>query len=122
MEDRKLNGGKKISKLESETAVGNDADNDGEIKEKSKEKRNDKLNRNQNKCIKKEKEEINDDALRQRAMKKKGQLFLPKPFSGGSRGTLLRNLLLHEVEAEENILLQCLRLIVTNNYLQPTKL
>lgn len=64
-------------------------------------------------------EENNDDDLRARAQKKKGQLFLPKPFSGGNRGTLLRNLLLQEVAEEENILLQCLRLIVRNNYLQP---
>ena len=64
-------------------------------------------------------EELNDADLRARAAKKKGQLFLPKPFSGGSRGTLLRNLLLHEVEEEENVLLQCLRLLVTHNFLQP---
>lgn len=64
--------------------------------------------------------QLNDDDLRARTMKRKGQLFLPKPFAGGTRGTLLRNLLQHEVEAEENILLQCLRLLVNNNFLMPS--
>ena len=68
------------------------------------------------------KEDMNDDDLRAKAQKKKGLLYLPKPYSGGNRGTLLRNLLLHEVQEEENILLQCLRLIVRNNYLQPGNL
>ena len=86
------------------------------------EKKINKLSRNQDKNGRKDKDkEVNDDVLRQKAMKKKGQLFLPKPYAGGSRGTLLRNLLLHEVEVEENILLQCLRLIVSNNYLQPVE-
>jgi hypothetical protein len=31
----------------------------------------------------------------------------------------LKKLLEHEVEEEENIILQCLRLILNNNYLQP---
>ena len=129
LEERKLNGDKKITKSENETVTGDDKDDDGEVRQKDKdkdrdrEKKKNKLSRNQDKINRKdkEKEEVNDDVLRQKAMKKKGQLFLPKPYAGGSRGTLLRNLLLHEVEVEENILLQCLRLIVTNNYLQPVE-
>ena len=141
LEEKKLgnNNDKKNSKSENqnddknknknEDNEDNEVDNDDESKEKNIEKKNNKLNKNRNKDKDKgqsrgnmkEKEELNDDALRQKAMKKKGQLFLPKPFAGGSRGTLLRNLLLHEVEVEENILLQCLRLIVTNNYLQPVE-
>jgi Nuclear fragile X mental retardation-interacting protein 1 (NUFIP1)/CCCH-type zinc finger len=127
LEERKLNGDNKTPKSENETVTGDDKDDDGGVRQKDKdrdrEKKCNKLTRNQDKNNRKEKEkeEVNDDVLRQKAMKKKGQLFLPKPYAGGSRGTLLRNLLLHEVEVEENILLQCLRLIVTNNYLQPVE-
>jgi len=67
----------------------------------------------------KEAKQLNDDEMRAAAQKKRGQLYLPKPFSGGARGTLLKKLLEHEVEEEENIILQCLRLILNNNYLQP---
>ena len=124
LEERKLNGDKKTSKSDSESGAGNDGDDDieGRQKDTDREKKINKLSRNQDKNGRKDKDkEVNDDVLRQKAMKKKGQLFLPKPYAGGSRGTLLRNLLLHEVEVEENILLQCLRLIVSNNYLQPVE-
>lgn len=43
--------------------------------------------------------------------KVKDGLFLPDPFDGGTRGTLLKNLLKHEIAAEENILLQCIHFL-----------
>ena len=61
--------------------------------------------------------ERTDDELRAAASRKKGALFLPKPLAGGTRGTLLKKLLQPEVEEEENIILQCLRLIVESNFL-----
>ena len=124
LEERKSGVGKKqkdkdrseeIGSNVAEGGGGGEGDRDGE--EGVREKRPQKVRKEKDRGH--AKEELNDDDLRARTMKKKGQLFLPKPFSGGSRGTLLRNLLLHEVEEEENILLQCLRLIVSNNYLQP---
>ena len=58
------------------------------------------------------KRERTDDELRAAALRKKGALFLPKPLAGGTRGTLLKKLLQPEVDEEENIVLQCLRVIV----------
>jgi hypothetical protein len=65
------------------------------------------------------KREMTDDEARARAQRKRGQLFLPKPYSGGFRGTLLKKLLEDEIRSEENIVLQCIRFIVTNSFLQP---
>lgn len=113
LEERKISTEKKQGeKKEDDEGGDDDESNAADIQER----------RNQKSKMKeasKKKEELNDNELRAKVMKKKGQLFLPKPFAGGSRGTLLRNLLQHEVETEENVLLQCLRLIVLNNYLQP---
>lgn len=126
LEERKLGGGKKQKEKEKEKGEENNVDaveggvgGEREGEEGSRERKPQKVRKERDKGNCNAKEELNDEDLRAKAMKKKGQLFLPKPFSGGSRGTLLRNLLLHEVEEEENILLQCLRLIVSNNYLQP---
>jgi hypothetical protein len=58
-----------------------------------------------------------DDRLRDKRPTKHGKvkdgLFLPDPFDGGERGTLLKNLLKSEITSEENILLQCVRFLVT---------
>jgi Nuclear fragile X mental retardation-interacting protein 1 (NUFIP1)/Zinc finger domain/Zinc finger C-x8-C-x5-C-x3-H type (and similar) len=124
LEERKSGGGKKQKEKEKGEANNDDATEgavggEREGEEGMRERKSQKVRKERERDKKNAKEELNDDDLRARTMKKKGHLFLPKPFSGGSRGTLLRNLLLHEVEEEENILLQCLRLIVSNNYLQP---
>lgn len=46
----------------------------------------------------------------------KNGLFLPKPFDGGARGSLLRNLLSDQISTEENIVLQCLRFLVSEKF------
>jgi hypothetical protein len=46
----------------------------------------------------------------------KGKLYLPKPYSGGEKGTLLKKLLEDEMFLEENLILQCLQYIVNNNF------
>jgi hypothetical protein len=50
-------------------------------------------------------------------LNKNGELSIPEPLAGGSRGTLWRKLLEDEILKEENIVLQCLRFLVQNNYL-----
>jgi hypothetical protein len=49
----------------------------------------------------------------------KNGLFLPKPLDGGARGSLLRNLLSDQISTEDNIVLQCLRFLVSENFLDP---
>ena len=60
--------------------------------------------------------ELEEEARSKKA--KKGQLFLPKPLTGGDRGTLLKKLLRDEISKEENVILQCFRYLVKNNFLQ----
>lgn len=48
---------------------------------------------------------------------KNGELSIPEPLSGGARGTLWRKLLEDEITKEENIVLQCLRFLVQNDFL-----
>lgn len=47
-----------------------------------------------------------------------GELSIPEPLAGGERGTLWRKLLEDEIDKEENLILQCLRFLVQNNFLQ----
>jgi hypothetical protein len=56
-------------------------------------------------------EKIGDDSERPKG---KGALYLPKPFAGGQRGTLLKNLLQDSISEEENVVLQCFRYISKN--------
>lgn len=49
--------------------------------------------------------------------KRPGELYLPPPLDGGERGTLWKKLLEDEIQREENVVLQCLRFLVQNNYL-----
>jgi hypothetical protein len=140
-----------LEEKKSSAAAGKEKEDGGDDKD------GDKLldKKKRQKVPPKEPKQLNDDEMRAAAQKKRGQLYLPKPFSGGTyiniyvfvciymyvyiyiyicmyiytfiyiyiyigaRGTLLKKLLEHEVEGEENIILQCLRLIVNNNYLQP---
>ena len=44
------------------------------------------------------------------------KLIVPKPLAGGERGTLLKKLLEDEIMAEDNVVLQCLRYFVKNEY------
>ena len=119
IEERKNGGDKKKKETGDDTETGvADLDVEDGNPKKMKITRVDSMKEKQKTAHKKV--QLNDDDLRARTMKRKGQLFLPKPFAGGTRGTLLRNLLLNEVEAEENILLQCLRLLVNNNFLMPS--
>jgi hypothetical protein len=46
-----------------------------------------------------------------------GELSIPAPLAGGERGTLWRKLLEDEINREENVILQCLRYLVQNNFL-----
>jgi hypothetical protein len=46
-----------------------------------------------------------------------GELSIPAPLAGGERGTLWRKLLEDEINREENVVLQCLRYLVQNNFL-----
>ena len=46
----------------------------------------------------------------------KSKLNIPPPLVGGERGTLLKKLLEKEIVAEDNMILQCLRFIVRNNF------
>jgi hypothetical protein len=49
------------------------------------------------------------DAQARRSLQRKGELYLPKPLEGGSRGTLLRKLLRDRIDQEANVVLQCIR-------------
>lgn len=53
---------------------------------------------------------LTDDEARASTQKRKGALFLPKPLAGGARGTLLKRLLQEQIEAEDNVILQCIHL------------
>ena len=64
-------------------------------------------------------DERTDEEARAACAKRKGSLYLPKPLAGGARGTLLKRLLHQEIEEDENIILQCLRLVVETNFLNP---
>ncbi|KAJ1403080.1 hypothetical protein B484DRAFT_405212 [Ochromonadaceae sp. CCMP2298] len=48
----------------------------------------------------------------------RGELYLPSPLEGGKRGTLWGNLLKDAAQREENVVLQCLRLLVKGDFLQ----
>lgn len=47
---------------------------------------------------------------------RRGKLILPPPFSGGERGTLLKQLLNDEIGKEVNVVLQCLRFICNTRF------
>lgn len=65
----------------------------------------------------KKKSQTNDDENAiDRKENQKGKLYLPKPLFGGEKGTLLKKLLEDEINFEENIILQCIHYIVTNNF------
>jgi hypothetical protein len=52
--------------------------------------------------------------------KVKDGLFLPAPYEGGQRGTLLKRLLSSEIAAQENILLQVVHFLVREQCFQPS--
>jgi hypothetical protein len=52
---------------------------------------------------------------REKKRLKRGELHLPEPLQGG---VLLRRLLEDEISREENVVLQCLRFLANNNFLQ----
>jgi hypothetical protein len=56
----------------------------------------------------------------ERPLNKNGELAIPPPLAGGTRGTLWRKLLEDEISKEENVILQCLRYLVQNNFLDET--
>lgn len=63
----------------------------------------------------------NSNAMNQKMKKKqkKNELDIPKPLDGyDGRGTLLKNLLSSEVTEEANIILQCFRYFVDNNFFE----
>jgi hypothetical protein len=47
---------------------------------------------------------------------KRGELYMPQPLAGGSRGTLLKKLLEDSITEEENIALQCIRYIAKQKH------
>ena len=53
--------------------------------------------------------EVGDEDAIARKNKRKGELYMPKPLAGGSRGTLLKSLLRDAASSEENLLLQAIR-------------
>ena len=57
-----------------------------------------------------------DDNDRDIRPKSNNKLIVPKPLVGGERGTLLKKLLEDDIMAEDNIILQCLRYFVKNDY------
>ena len=57
-----------------------------------------------------------DDANTKENQKGKGKLYLPKPYAGGEKGTLLKKLLEDEIFLEESLVLQCIQYIVNNNF------
>jgi len=57
-----------------------------------------------------------DDTNIKENQKGKGKLYLPKPYAGGDKGTLLKKLLEDEIFLEESLILQCIQYIVNNNF------
>jgi len=63
------------------------------------------------------KEKKNTTPKKPPTINKNGELSIPEPLAGGARGTLWRKLLEDEIYKEENIVLQCLRFLVQNDFL-----
>eukprot|EP01032_Pedospumella_encystans_P014240 gene14240-16370_t len=70
-----------------------------------------------NKEKREKKEKKNTTPKKAPMINKNGELSIPEPLSGGARGTLWRKLLEDEIQKEENIVLQCLRFLVQNDFL-----